>query len=260
MQPTNRQLPPTSGDTRAQSPCNVDLWCFFHESATLEELHSAYVALLAPDERKRYERLHFPADRCLFLATRALARSVLAGYAAVRPNELHFGLGTHGKPELREPAASRDLRFNLSNTRGLAVLAVSSDCVQLGVDAELVRRDVNVEGLVRSFTDREQRALQALPLRLRARRLLEYWTLKESYLKARGLGLSVEPNQVEFRADRRGAIRVDLATCLEDDPSTWHFSMVPISDQHVVAIGARTNGAPLALRLKTYVPPAATDH
>ena len=50
--------------------------------------HEAYRALLSPDEHERMARLVFERDRRRFLLTRALVRTMLSRYAAVRARRL----------------------------------------------------------------------------------------------------------------------------------------------------------------------------
>jgi 4'-phosphopantetheinyl transferase len=66
----------------------VDLWCFYYQRISDPGLLRAYEGLMTPDERARHGRLQFEHDRVMFLATRALVRTVLSTYVEkVAPSE-----------------------------------------------------------------------------------------------------------------------------------------------------------------------------
>src|SRR6185436_18685723 len=92
------------------------------------------------------------------------------------------------------------LHFNLTNTRGLVACAVSVAHAEVGVDAEALDRSGETVAIAdRYFSTEEVRALRALPESAQRQRFFAYWTLKESYIKARGLGLRLPLDQFSFR-------------------------------------------------------------
>src|SRR5262249_6094892 len=144
---------------------------------------------MTPAEREREARFLFERDRTMYRATRALVRTVLSQYRDVAPADWRFETQEHGRPFVASPRLDEPLQFNLSNTRGLVVCAVSESLVEMGVDVE---RNDRVESAMqiaeRFFSPSEVRTLMALPPEERAERFATIWTLKESYIKARGLG------------------------------------------------------------------------
>ncbi|MBR0725550.1 hypothetical protein JQ612_13505 [Bradyrhizobium manausense] len=88
------------------------------------------------DERSRHDRFLFEPDRRTFLAKRALLRIVLSRYASVSPDAWRFAAAAPGKPYVAAPVVRPALYFNLSNTPGLVVCAVSVAHSQVSVDAE----------------------------------------------------------------------------------------------------------------------------
>ena len=80
---------------------------------------------------------------------------------------------------------------HLSNTTGLVVCAVSRDCV-IGIDVENIARTLDADELAPSvFAPAELADFRRSGLEDRRNRFFSYWTLKESYIKARGRGLSL---------------------------------------------------------------------
>ena len=251
-----RQLPLASpADTLRGTPGTVDVWCFFYREVQDPELLAAYAALLTPEEQARHDRYVFDRDRLQFLATRAAVRTVLSRYADIRAEDWRFTEGSHGEPRIHAPVATPPLHFNLSNTPGLVVCAVSVAHAELGVDVECLERRGETVSLARDyFAPLEVRGLLALPLADQRRRFFAYWTLKESYIKAKGLGLTLPLEQFAFVLEDGDDVRVIFDPRLGDDASLWRFVLLDASPDHMVAVGVNTGGAPISLRAASFVP------
>ncbi len=182
------------------------------------ELLDRYLALLTPEEREQHGRFVFEKRRHEFLVTRALVRTVLSGYGTVPPEAWRFVRGEHGRPSLDPPGA---LDFNLSNGPGLVACAVAR--VRVGVDLEPYERGGTIVSLAsRVFSPAERKALDALPEPDRADHALSLWTLKEAYLKARGAGLSLPLQQLEFTVGG-ASVTAAFGPALRDRPARWSF-------------------------------------
>jgi 4'-phosphopantetheinyl transferase len=145
---------------------------------------------LSEDEGARAARFYFQKDREHFIVARGLLRSILGRYLDSEPSTLRFSYSNYGKPALvgAEEAA---LRFNLSHSGGLALLAVTRGR-EIGVDLERVRPDfVDDQIAERFFSPREVARLRALPPGVQLEAFFTCWTRKESYIKAHGEGLSL---------------------------------------------------------------------
>jgi 4'-phosphopantetheinyl transferase len=247
-----RRLPPVVQESRSGG---VDLWCFYYERISDPALFRAYEGLMTADERTRHGRFQFERDRLMFLATRALVRTVLSAYADVAPSDWRFSEGERGKPQVTGPPGCPPLHFNLTNTRGLVVCAVNREYPQVGVDAEWLERLGETVGVAdRYFSPTEIRALRALPPALQRDRFFHLWTLKESYIKARGLGLALPLDQFSFLLDDGPPIRIAFDPRLTDDSRRWRFALLSASPCHTVAVGVETGGAPLTLSGSNFVP------
>lgn len=245
-------------DTQALPSDEIHLWVVdldnqaTRDPATL----AAYDALLSPDERKKRDRFRFPKDQHQCLVTRALTRTVLSRYVDVPPEAWQFVTNDYGRPEISTPRFASWLKFNLSHTNGLVVMLVARDR-EIGVDVENRKRNGELLAVAdRYFSPLEVKALHALPLEEQLERFFMVWTLKESYIKARGMGLSIPLAQFAFELDRRDsniAIRFDPR--LGDDPASWQFSILSYGRRHTVAIGARRHqGDEVRLVVRETVP------
>jgi 4'-phosphopantetheinyl transferase len=251
MDPIHR-LPPIDPDIPSSS---VDLWCFYYCRLSNSGLFAAYENLMTSEEHARYRAFRFERDRLMFLATRALQRTALSAYVDVSPGAWRFAQGEHGKPYIAEPTGLPSLHFNLTNTRGLVVCAISRAHRRLGVDAEWLQRKVDPVELADShFSSTEFRALRALPYALQSDRFFRYWTLKESYIKARGLGLALPLEQFSFLLDDGPSIRLAFSPELPDHPPRWRCALFAASPCHMLAVSVDTAGTTLALAASSYVP------
>ncbi len=237
-------------------PAELDLWCCFYAGLRAPDLLAAYDSLLTPDERARHQRFRFEEHRLQYLATRALCRWVLSRYAPVKPGEWRFSVGQHGKPAIATPSITPPLWFSLSNTRGLVVCAVCRTHEVIGVDVETIDRRTDPLGIAgHVFSPEEVHALRSLPAERHRERFFSYWTLKESYIKARGMGLALPLSSFTFHLDRGPRIAISTAPSLEDDPTHWQFALLRASPQHILAVGAKVGDeATLRVRLATCIP------
>ena len=218
---------------------------------------AAYDRLLTPDERAKTRRFHFARDRHDCLITRALVRTTLSRYAEVDPAAWRFELNRYGRPHLAAGQCDPDLRFNLSHTRGLIACAVTIG-LEVGVDVETMYRTGETVAIAdRYFSAAEVNALRALPESRQRERFFEYWTLKESYIKARGMGLALPLDQFSFLLDGGPPIGIAFDPRLEDHPGDWQFDLRRPTPDHVLAVGVRRGPGPdLAIRVERIVPPA----
>jgi 4'-phosphopantetheinyl transferase len=237
-------------------PNEAQLWLVKPEWIDRPDLIRAYERLLAQDELERRDRFRFQKDRHLFLVSHVLVRTVLSKHADVPPKGWRFATNEHGRPEIVEPITTPCLKFNLAHTKGLAACLVALDR-EVGVDVENCERSGDLLGVAdRYFSPSEVRDLRDLPEDQQWRRFFCYWTLKESYIKAKGKGLAIPLAQFSFDLDRKdgSAIQISFDPRLEDDPNAWQFSLFSYGRQHTVATGIKHRGAPLRLRVFETVP------
>jgi 4'-phosphopantetheinyl transferase len=135
------------------------------------------VASLSEAEWERARRFVFKRDRDRFIAAHAALREVLSSQCGIPASMLEFAVGPFGKPGLVD---QNGLRFNLSHSESLALIAVCDDA-EVGADLELLRPMPDAEALAETyFTPAERRALADLPAEARERAFLCCWTRKEA--------------------------------------------------------------------------------
>jgi 4'-phosphopantetheinyl transferase len=204
------------------APEQVHLWLTLSDEIDDPRLLDRYRALLSPDEEARHLRLKFADHRRAFLIARALVRTTLSRYCDVAPAEWRFSANAHGRPEIDGPGTP--LRFNLSHTEGAMVCAVALSG-DVGVDIEdIEQHETTMQMADRYFAPHEAAALRSLPPLERRRQFVARWTLKEAYLKARGVGLAL-PMSIDPERD--------------DDAAAWRFARPRLTPRHFCTIAVR---------------------
>jgi 4'-phosphopantetheinyl transferase len=221
----------------------VHVWLTRPEDVGSSERLEACRAMLSDDERARLTRLRREPDRRAFLAAHALVRSALSRYADVPPADWSFAANHWGRPEIAGPGAVPALRFSLSHTSGLTACAIALDC-DCGVDVEAFdRRGDPLQLARRVLSAKELADLESREAGTRRDCFLEYWTLKEAYVKARGLGLSLPLREFSFSLACE-CIRVEFAAPGDDVASWWQFASMRPTPRHVLGIAVRHGGGP----------------
>ena len=219
----------------------VHLYFSFPEQISDPALLHRYEAMLTDDELTQMPRFYFARHRHQYLITRALIRTCLSSYFEVEPAAWRFGKNGYGKPEISVPGQSLPVRFNLSHCDGLIMCGITRDH-DIGVDAEDAQRATRAafESLTSYFSSEEIEALNQLPPEQKKQRFFDYWTLKESYIKARGMGLAIPLDKFsfQFKADRLNGF--ELHPDLKDDAKNWQFWRMPMAERYRIAVAVNS--------------------
>ena len=216
----------------------IDLWCTYISDIGDETLWPRYDALINEEERARQARFRFARDRRRYLVTRALVRTVLSRYAAVRPQDWTFSIGPHGRPAISAPHPVPPLEFNISHSGDVVMLGITSDRT-LGIDVESIEeREADIDGLDRYFAPQESAALLSLPALARRRRFFDLWTLKESYIKARGMGLAIPLDRFRFELLGERSLMLHMEPDLGDSAQRWRLWQLLLRPQYLAAVCA----------------------
>jgi 4'-phosphopantetheinyl transferase len=224
-----------------------------------DAVRCAQLELLSSDELQRLERFRTPELQRRYLTTRALVRTVLSRYVPVPPREWVFAASSQGRPLIQHPPdAAASLRFNISHTERLVALLVGWGR-EVGLDVEQWTRRAPLEVANRFFAASEWQALAGLPPVDRASRFWDYWTLKESYIKARGLGLSIPLDRFSFEFDADDRIMLGVDPVLGDSAGRWQFWQFDLPGQHRMAVCAETTVAGVSDPVAWLTVPTAAD-
>jgi 4'-phosphopantetheinyl transferase len=206
--------------------------------------------LLSDDERQRADRFVNAADRRTYTLAHALARTALSAHAPTPPTEWRFDLNPYGCPSVVDAQAGTPrLSFNLSHTAGLVAVAIARGR-PVGVDVERVDRRVSDGVAERYFAPAEVAALHALPAAEQPRAFFDYWTLKEAYIKARGLGLAIPLDAFAFTLRPPQLPTVGFVDGFDDRADRWQFWQEWPTPAHRLSLAIERHGPDLPVHLR----------
>lgn len=234
----------------------IDLWCAFPADIHDEALLLAYQSLLSETEQKQYHCFYSAKDRQRYLVTRVLVRITLSRYASISPEQWVFATNAHGKPYITNCAAlNKAISFNITHADNLIILAVTH-ALALGVDTENSKsRKIPLDIAESYLASGEVADLRALSIELQQQRFFEYWTLKEAYIKARGIGLSIALNQFSFHFPYKHRIELIIKAEQNDVPARWRFWQCRLENDYLMAVCVeRAELEPPLLSFKHVVP------
>lgn len=157
----------------------IDVWRLALNLET--PLAGAGWAALSMEERTRAQKFFRHEDRVRYAATRAALRRMLSEVLQQPAEALSFVTNSYGKPQLR---TTERVDFNVSHSGRFALIAISQ-VGAVGVDIEGCSDELDVASLApHVLTSAEQAAARSHAA------FVERWVLKESILKALGVGIS----------------------------------------------------------------------
>lgn len=159
------------------------------DSEYIKNNYDELVASLYEERRNTVKRLKLEGPRIVSISAGLLLQEVIKEELNIDTNDLQFKKGENGKPKLE----GYDFHFNLSHSGEYVVIVYGAQ--EVGIDIERIK-DNNLSVAKRCFLEAENGYINS-----DARRFTQIWTMKESYLKLTGEGISVPLNSFEVDID-----------------------------------------------------------
>lgn len=213
----------------------VSVW-LWDNSVYLDQTEMLFKTLNA-DERARRDRQYSRAKGLHWGIARAKVRQELAKISGLSPADLTFQENEFGHLKLEQA----DLSFSVSHDGAWTALAVC-DSAPIGVDIESVK-PLTREEMDWPLSPRERTDLAKVDDADLLQAFFRYWTLKEAFIKALGLGVSFPLE--DFDISSFGTEPALLRVAGEPDaPSEWCFAAREIRPDLRFALALKTKGIP----------------
>lgn len=223
---------------------DIHFWITRPHQHQCPNMLAQYQLLLTTEESIKQQRYRFEKDRHDALITRAFVRDTLSHYVDIKPEDWRFEKGDKDKPEIVN--CPIPLRFNISHTKELIICAITLKD-DIGCDVEYIERNNDVLNIAdRYFSTSEVKELFSLPDEQQRSRFFDYWTLKESYIKAWGMGLAIPLGDFSFHikpnenATINSNIHLSFAPHRIDYPELWHSWLFYPNTTHRMALSIKT--------------------
>lgn len=206
-------IPGQSEVSPAEPTGNIALF-FIPLEGISAELQTQAMVWLSEDERAKVARYRAPKAQMNALLVRTALRAVLstvlpkntsASAQSLHPKDWCFEYGPRGKPSLTASQWQQTgLDFNVSHSGDWLLIGVTkalkARSVLLGVDIERSRPKTDIYPILNHyFSPKETATLLTLADEPSQRqRFFDLWALKESYIKATGLGLAQSLKSFSF--------------------------------------------------------------
>ena len=183
-----------------------------------EEAINARISEISAAKKERIETAKRAETKASLLAGELLIRAALKASHGLENVEI--AVDEHGKPYLPQHP---EIHFNLSHSGNIAVCTVSD--VPCGVDIEQISKPHEVMAMANRFLSmKEHAAVLMSPNPNEA--FCRLWTLRESYVKMRGLGFAIGLSTLKCDF-HRGICSIYEKNVLQEDAKFHEWKTVP---------------------------------
>ena len=186
------------------------------------------------EKQERVKRLSKPDDAKRTLLADILVRYVIASELKVNSKAIEFEANKYGKPLLKR---NYGLHFNVSHSGDWIVCAV--DAEPLGIDIEQIR-PLELEIAAQFYSDEEYKILMAKSPEDRQHFFFDLWTLKESYIKAVGKGVSIPLKSFTVNFLEKGEIAVKTGNLF----ANWTLKQFDLDPDYKMSVCASHKAFP----------------
>lgn len=193
-------------------------------------------SIISSSEQQKISRYRSDNAQHTALITRTFIRLLLSRYENVAPHLWRFDISELGKPEVIN--TTLPLRFNLSHNNEMIICAICLN-KDIGCDIENLSRRISIDAIAkRFFSAQEYSLISAEPSRF-----FEYWTLKEAFVKATGLGISQGLETFSFEIKKQHGnkqndnIKLTFShNCKQENPQHWYHSLLFPDQKHCIGV------------------------
>lgn len=188
------------------------------------------LSFVSAEKQEIISKYHKKEDAKRALISDVLLRRIICSDLGIENKDIVFDRNEYGKPSLKDYP---DYYFNISHSGDWVVCCTCN--FPIGVDVEQIK-PIDFTIAKRFFSTNEYKNLMNKNVQQRLPYFFELWTLKESYIKAIGKGLSIPLNSFTLRIDA-GYITV----CPAYKSYNYYFRQYSIDKDYKLAVCSGEN-------------------
>lgn len=167
-----------------------------------ESLFRKLISYISEDRNRKVVKFNKWEDAQRALLSDVLVRGYIERKKGIKNKDIIFNTNKFGKPYLIN---NNDFYFNISHS-GRWVVGVFSDC-EVGIDIEEIK-PIDLSIAENFFSREEYSYLMNVKQNEQLLAFYELWTIKESYIKAIGMGLSIPLSDFTITINEQKIIHV----------------------------------------------------
>ncbi|KFM95696.1 4-phosphopantetheinyl transferase [Bacillus clarus] len=196
------------------------------------------LASVSNEKRERINRFYRLEDAQRTLLGDILVRYIICKKLNIENYEIDFRVNKYGKPYI---VNFDHIHFNISHSGDWVVGCCGTSSV--GIDIERVEA-VDISIAEQFFSLKEYNALKSQNPLKKESFFYELWTLKESYIKAVGHGLSIPLNSFTIKFDKNGITALN-----PNNSDTYFFKQYDIDEKYKMALCATNHKFPDSVKV-----------
>lgn len=170
-----------------------------HSSEELNEIKP----FLSEEKKEKIDRFYFEKDKIRAIIGEALVRCLLVRKYKLKNADISIGYNANGKPFLLPFDCG--IHYNISHAGDWIVCGIGDSNV--GIDVEQIReKEINFASNV--LTKKEYDYWEKLSQEDQRKKFYQMWTIKESFSKYLGIGLSLPFSNVEIKFENCGYFKI----------------------------------------------------
>lgn len=188
---------------------------------------------ISKEKMIRVNKLVKNEDKIRGIYGELIIRKMIIDKIKINNSNINFGFNRYGKPYLK---GREDIQFNVSHSGQYIVCCL--DDKPSGIDVEKII-PIELKGIAESFLSLSEQnyIFGQNTLEESINRFYEIWTLRESFVKCVGRGLSISLNEFYIYFDKKGQIKVDI----KEFDSNYFFKKILVDRQYIMSVCSQNN-------------------
>ncbi len=161
-----------------------------------ENMNNIFWQILSDDRKNKVQKYRCTIDKIHCIYSEILLKYMLWKYCKLPSDNLEYKYNTYGKPYLK---MYPEILFSISPSNDWIICALAD--TQVGIDVE--EKIYEIDGLAERFYSKEEyEYVDSLCDLTKYDEFIKIWTLKESYIKCIGKGMSIPLNLFGFKCSQ----------------------------------------------------------